>query len=253
MNKKEFMELQAQLADVVVAYETFCKKGHLLDLRFNYALNELLVKEEYLRYENGLLAGICTMIIDKKGLDKVEAYVKQQREEYAKRIVARTQKVSHAAHILKVMKELPNEIIDLLEDSFKEYVINYHPAVKFISSEDENILYEHLKKFYYENNYSGFKEMLDLNKNLLKKASFDDDEEFQLKVINYYYGIMEEMATDVNKRRTEYPYNIEPIFNDKLSIAAYEGELRALISKLADGNKALHEDLINLYGEDITL
>ena len=76
-----------------------------------------------------------------------------EKEEYAKMIVARAKKVTHAAHVLKVMKELPEEIIKLLDESFEEYVLNYHPAVKFISTDDENVLYDHLKKFYFDNNY----------------------------------------------------------------------------------------------------
>ncbi len=251
MNKNEFMQLQSELAEVVIEYEKFCKKGHILDLRFNYSLNELLVKLEYLKCENGLLIGISTMLADKKRLDEIEAFINNERAAYAKMIVERSKKVSNAAHVLKVMKELPVEIVDLLEESFADYTVNYHPAVKFVSTDDENILYDHLKKFYYENNYSGFKEMLDLNKKLLKKSDFDED--MQMKAISYYYDIMEQMAKDVNQRKNEYPYNIEPIFANKISIAAYEGDLRTTISKLTEANKALHEDIIASYGEDVVL
>lgn len=251
MNKKEFSELQTQIASLLIEYENFCKKGYQLDLKYNYTFCELLMKEERIKFENNLIIGVCTMLADKKSMEEVDAFIQKQKNEYNALFVRHSQKVTNAAQVLKAMKELPAEIVKLLEDSFNEYVLNYHPAVKYITSEEEGKLYEYVRKAYYDNNYSAFKEMLELNKNILKPADFKEEQ--YVDAASYYYSIMVEMNKDVSIKRTKYPYNIEEILESKISIAAYEADIRTRITKLTGANKALHKDLIEVYGEDIII
>lgn len=251
MNKKEFIELQKEFSDVIIGYEKFCKKGYVLNMKFNYTFCEYLIKEQYLKYENKLLIGICTMLSDKKTLDEVDKFIKTEKNEYNKFLINHTNGVTRFAQVIKRLNEMPNEILDLLENAFEDYVYKYHPAVNFITTEDEFKFYDVLKQCYYESNYSMFKEMLDLNKKFLKSTNFD--EELQIKATYYYYDIMNQIKLEVNNKKDKYPYNIEYVFEDKISIASYEGEIRARINVLQSANQALHKDVIKLFGEDVIL
>lgn len=248
MNRKEFEQLQLEFAQQMFSYEQFCKLGYQLENKFCFYFYEYMEKEYKLMTENEMMQKVIILLKDKKGLMEVEKCIEAYKLSLSKSIVSLNSKYNYAKQIVNALN---NDGLEYLEEDFKNYVMKYHPAVKMLVTKQEGEFYKQLKKMYFDNNYSGFQAVYDLNKNLIQPYSIAEDK--YIETAEYYYKVLEQIKLDVNKKKNIFPYNKEEVFVDDLTIAAEVAEFKIKINKLLGINKSLHKDIIEIYGEDINL
>ncbi len=248
MNSKEFQELQNQLGEILYSYEQFCKKGFLLDLKYNINFDEDIAKEMRISSENTLLYNVASMISKKMALKDIDDYIEKVKKDFNQKIEMFQQKSKNLKVLFDNMKDKPT---DSLEIEFKNYVMQYHPAIKKSVSKQEGSLYEILKKLYWENNYSGFLAVKELNQNTLCVKEFVVEE--YTNTAEFYYNTMEQIKIDITKKKQMFPFNKEEVLEDEISLAQEHAEYKIRLNKALGMNKSLHKDIMNLYGEDIIL
>ena len=62
------------------------------------------------------------------------------------------------------------------EIDYLDYVKKNHPIVKCLVSPQEEQLFQILSKFYKENNYSAYKEILENNKNVFSEPEYKEED-----------------------------------------------------------------------------
>lgn len=251
MNDMEFKELQTEFGKMIFSYEAFCKKGYLLDIEYNYHFHDYIEKEYRLLEENELLKNVVLMLKEKKSLAEIEKHISDTSVKYNKNIVALRNKAKNSEHIYRVGKELSLEVVSEFEKEFKEYLMENHPAVKIMISPQEKAVYNQLRSFYFENNYGSYSAFLDLNRKVIQPSLLTADK-YDMAA-KYYYNTMGEIRLDMNKKKNTYPYNKEEVFLDEMNLAAEEADFKIRLNALLGINKSLHQDVMEVYGEDICL
>lgn len=249
MNKKEFEEIQEQMVKTLLVYEGFCKKANLLKARYNVLFGKYTETEIKLKLENELIVNVVKMLNDKKSLNEVEQIISKGKAIYSKAQVDMAKEFEHDALVVKSFED--EQQIITAEEAFKEYVTRNHPAIKMSVSNNEAQLYNALRSLYCENNASGFNSVLEMNKNLLSQVEFTEDK--YTEYYKYYMNTARQIQLDMQKRLEAFPFIKEAVFTDDMSIAAEQADIRVRINALTGVNKALHVDLISVYGEDINL
>jgi len=66
----------------------------------------------------------------------------------------------------------------------------------------------------------------------------------------YYFNAGSMMTQDLSMRTQQYPYTLEEVFEDEITMAREEGQVRAEITRFIGVNKAFHADFIRIFGKD---
>jgi len=101
------------------------------------------------------------------------------------------------------------------------------------------------------NNLGAFNECRELFKNSFKPADIKE-EDFE-KISAYYYSTMQDLKLEANKRNNAFPYTIEGVFEDDVTISAENAEFKIKLKNLTEMNTALQKDAVEIFGEEIKL
>lgn len=250
MNKQEFLEMKEEFALIIYNYEKFLKDCILLDYRYNDQFFDLLQKIRYYEVENGLMATIL------QGKSKDANFeVDKVLDDFKKGFM---QELLNAESKHGVAHEVVSHLNDLTEDENKEFEAFYqkfialnHPVVKALVTDEEKEIYEKLKIYYYENNYKGFMEAYELNKNVFKEPEYPED--IYSKISQYYYDVRKNIGADFTKRQKSYPFIKMGVFKDDMTVAEEDAQLKTNYNKLLGDNKKLHQDYVRMFNHDISL
>ena len=174
MNSVEFKELQNEMGDLLYRYESFLKRCHVLDCRIINEYNDLIGEALRLRAENGMLANICGMLNEKKTLDEVDAQIQETKKKFETSTVNFNNKKQYAKVLVENLKD--EESTKELEDRFKEFVKENHPAVKILITKMERMSYDQLRKLYLDNNLGGYESFLDMQKSFFRPCSIPEND-----------------------------------------------------------------------------
>ena len=250
MNKEEFNELQKEFADYVYRYEYFLKCGYLNDLYYNQEFKEEIKRNSELEFENSAL---YTAINEKQtkpdfDLDKYLEFAKGQLKLLHSNIEEKQRKAEYTVGNSERLT------VDQKKDFEKEYldVINkYHPVVRVFVQEKEKEIYNRLRAFYNNNDIAGFKEFLDLNKNVFAPIDYADDT--YTKVAGFYYQNQKSINADYTKKVDTYPYNKAKVLTDDIAIARERAELSVGYTKLTRDNQSLKAKFKEIFGTDFAI
>ena len=134
---------------------------------------------------------------------------------------------------------------------FKEFVKVNHPAVKILITKAERMTYDELRKLYLDNNLLAYEAFLDLQKSFIRPCQLTEKDYNNANA--YYYQIRTNLVAEMEKKKHEYPYSLENVFENEMSIARHRANHIIENNKLRALNKSLHKDVIQVYGEDVNL
>lgn len=249
MQYKEFLVLQGRVIDVLKNYAIFLKRGAQLNYRYTKEYKDEILKDFIIRNENTMLVTALSLLNDKKSLEEVDKYIQDYKKNYqneynvlSKRIIA-SESVSSITLDENKQKELEKHYFELLE--------KYNPLLRMETNSEYIRSYELLQLLFQQNNYQTYFASYELFKDMFSEKDFtkvDFD-----KYMNYYLDLMQKIAVDIQNRKKNYPFTIESVFEDEISIAREKGEFKAKINKLIEANKAIKEDFKEAYGEIVEL
>lgn len=250
MNKQEFLEMKAEFALIIYNYEKFLKDSVLVDYRYNDKFFDLLQKIRYFEVENGLMV-TCLQNKSQNPEFDITKVLDDFKKGYTAELENSKNKHEVAHVVVSHLDDLTEEENKEFEALYQKFISENHPVVKALVSDEEKEVYEKLKVFYYENNYHGFKEAYELNKDVFKEVDYPED--VFPKISQYYYDIRKTIGADFTKRQKSYPFIKMPVFKDDMTIAEEDANLKTNYNKLLIDNKKLHQDYIRMFGRDVSL
>ncbi|MBR6071330.1 MAG: hypothetical protein IKP77_00680 [Acholeplasmatales bacterium] len=251
MNKSEFLEMQNEFAKYVYRYEYFIKLGVITDSYYHHYFFNELESARYYNLENTLLVELIKMKNDNKTLEEINNYIKGFKDKYANENKTIEEKHKFCEKVVNNCEQLSNDEKAQFEKDYLEYVTNNHPIVKCIVSKEEEALFATLNKLYKENNYDGFKVLLNNNKEIFKPVEIDENE--YSRISGYYYDVKKGINNDYANKQNGYPYNKQETMKNDISVARETGEIKVRINTLKSANKQLHKDYVLAFGNDISL
>ena len=251
MNKEEFKELQDQFANLCYTYDKISKDGFIFDAKYTYYFKDLVRRRFKITEENKMFQQIAIMLKNNKSDEEINSFIEEAKKNFAKEMFNFDKKIEIISPIIKHLNEMSNDEIDEVEAVYKNYAIMYHPVVKMNPSQNELQLFGLIRKIYFENNLSGLNEILENSKNFLKHIEINEDN--YSKYSNYFYDTDKKIKIDIKKKTDAYPYTKFDVFDDEISIAREEGELRASVNKLSEMNQVLHKDFVELFKRDVSI
>lgn len=249
MNSVEFKELQNEMGDLLYKYEAFLKKCHITDCKIINEYSDVIAESVRLKTENSILAGICKDLNDNKSLDEVDANIQNLKNKYKTSCVNFENKKVYAKRLIESLQN--EELTKEFEERFKEFVKENHPAVKILITKAERMTYDELRKLYLDNNLAGYDALLDLQKSFIRPCVLAEKDYNNANA--YYYQIRGNIIAEMEKKKNEYPLIFENVFENDMTIASQRANYIVENNKLKAANKALHQDVIRVYGEDVTL
>lgn len=249
MNSLEFKELQNEVGDLLYKYESFLKKSHITDCRIINEYSDLILESLCLRNENSLLAHVCQMLNDKKSLDEVDAYIKEAKDKHQTNLINFNKKKEYSKKLVETLKD--TEATKELEERFKEFVKENHPAVKIFITKVERMTYDQIRKCYLDNNLLEYESFLKLQESFIRPCVLTEKDYNNAN--QYYYQIRNNIVAEMTKKKNEYPLILENIFENDMTIASHKANYIIENNRFKADNKSLHQNVINIYGEDITL
>ncbi len=250
MNRQEFLEMKDEFALIIYNYEKFLKDCILLDYRYNDQFFDLLQKVRYFEVENGLLATCLQNRSQNPEFDTTKV-LSDFKEGYSKELENALEKHKVAHSVVSHLNDNTPDENKEFEKIYQDFIKENHPVVKALVTDEEKELYEKLKIFYYENNYKGFMEAYELNKDTFKEVEYPED--LFAKISQYYYDIRKNIGADFTKRQKGYPFIKKDVFQDDMTIAEEDANLKTSYNKLLGDNKKLHQDYIKMFGSDLSL
>ena len=248
MNKQEFEEMKGEFALIIYNYEKFIKDCILIDYKYNSRFFDLLQKIRYYEVENGLMARCIQAHVEGKDTE-VEKIVDDFEKGYKQELDSATKKHLIATRVNDYNSKLDPEKVKEFEVYYVDFISKHHPVVHALASKEEQEVYEKLKVYYYENNIDGFMKQFNDSLNTFKEVEYP--EEMYSKISQYYYDIRQRIGQDYAKKQQVYPFVKKDVFNDEMSIAYEEGELKTHLNKLMADNKKIHQDFIKAFGSDL--
>ena len=249
MDSFEFNKIQKELGNYLYEYEKFIKDGHYLDMKYTNQFYSLLEEQFTINFENILLQQVCSKLIDKQSLDDIDSFIKSNKKEYNQKLVSYRKKNGNSKYVINAFNN--DEVTKEFEEIFKAYCIENHPAVKIMITKLERLTFDELRVHYLNNNLSAYTELYELQKGVIRPCMLNDEQ--YSKAIEYYDKIKNDIANEMEAKLSEYPYNKKEVFENEITIAREKAELVVDINRKKQMNKALHQDIVNLYGEDITI
>jgi hypothetical protein len=249
MNSLEFKELQNEMGNLLYKYEAFLKRCHITDCKIINEYHDVIAESIRLRAENSILASVCSMLNEKKSLDEVDNQIQDAKNKYQTTCVNFNNKREYAKVLLKNLND--EESTRELEERFKEFVIENHPAVKILITKMERMSYDQLRKLYLDNNLGGYESFLELQKSFFRPCQLTEKDYNTANA--YYFDMRGKIVQEMDKKSKEYPLIFENVFENEMTIASHRANYIIENNKLKAANKSLHQDVINVYGEDINL
>lgn len=249
MEKMEFIKLQDEMGSYLYEYERFLKEGHIIDMKFTFHFYDLLEEQYTITSENALLTTLCAKLNDKVALADIDAFILSSKKDYNLKLVSYRNKNNNAKNVINSLDNV--EYTKELEEYFKEYCLKDHPAVKIMITKLERMTFDELRIFYLNNNLQSYTALYDLQKESIRPCMLTE-EQYQ-KACDYYNKTKNDIANEMEKKLSEYPYIKKDAFEDDITIAREKAEIIVALNKQKAMNKALHQEVIKLYGEDVKI
>ena len=250
MNRQEFDEMRDEFAIIIYNYEKFLKDCILLDYRYNTQYFDILQKIRFYEVENGLMAR-CFQAREENADADVSNIIDNFQKGYKQEVNNALKKHKIATVVTKHSLELSEEDSKAFEELYQKFIHDHHPVVKALINDEEKNAYERLKVYYYENNFEGFKEAYELNKEVFLEPEYT--EEIFSQISSYYYDIRKRIGQDFTKKQKAYPFTKKDVFVDDMSIAYEEAELKTALSKAIRDNHQFHEEFQKRFGFDVSV
>jgi hypothetical protein len=249
MDKIEFKELQKEIGKYLYEYEKFIKDGHIIDMKYIDCFYDLLVEQFIISSENMLLHGVCDKLNNNIPLTDVDSFIVSSKKDYNQKIVTYNNKRNNAKYVIDSYND--EEASKELEEVFRTYCLDNHPAVKIMITKLERMTFDELRVNYLNNNLSSYTALYELQKESIRPCMLTD--EHYEKAISYYNKVKQDIMNEMEKKISEYPYIKKEVFDNDITIAREKADLIVNLNKQKQMNKALHQDVINIYGEDIKI
>ena len=251
MNLQEFLEMKNEFADYIYKYEYFLKCGAINDCYYLHFFGDFLDEIRKVGTENRIMAAAIAMKSEGKPQEEIDKFLADQKELYNTETEKVKNKKVFTEAVIKNNDALPMEDKKQFEIDYLDYVKKNHPIVKCLVSPQEEQLFQILSKFYKENNYSAYKEILENNKNVFSEPEYKE-EDFN-KISAYYYDIKKNINADFLNKSKMYPYNKQETLKNEISIARENGDLKAKLNEYKGANKNIHKDFFNAFKFEYTL
>ena len=251
MNLNEFLEMKNEFAEYIYRYEYFLKCGAINDCYYNYYFHQYLDEIKYLDTESKVMASLIDMKNNNETPEKIEEFMKNARDSYQKEKAMIEKKNMMAKAVVENNNKMSMEDKKQFEIDYLDYVKKNHPVVKCLISDEEESLFSLISKCYKENNYSGFKQILEMNKNTFTNPEYKPDD-FN-KISGYYYDMKKNVNADYLRKQDIYPFNKAEVLKNEMSVAREAGDLKAKLTKFREANKNIHEDYKLNFGVDFSL
>lgn len=242
----KILELQNELADIIIEYDAKIK--HNLDIEARYNLEMPREISEVTTVENQI--AICNAAIkmakEGKTFEETQKVVTDLKQKAINFIMTTNRKLKDYKMLEEANKNYSKEELDMLETEYAKLVKEHHPAIVIRIPQTYDMQFKILRNFYLLNNVKGFM-------NLLKESPVDnivinrENEEFVPKYEEYINAYKNEFARV--KKFDERFTKLEEILNDDIMLGRNQmvlrergykakqaiGELFALCDKLFDG------------------
>lgn len=244
--------IQQKIIDLIFEYEKILKERHLVDYRYNVIYAESLFDLFKISNENNILEKIILAINQKKSLDEVNTLLTKLKDDYSKNITNFLAVKRNAKFVVDKMNTWTDEYNKEMDDTYYEYIKDFHPALKTNIDPNELKTFQHLNGLYNDNNYQSFVALIEMVKPMLRKCECDD-ENINAQLEKNYEKFQNEIPTIIEKLKNDYPLNKKYVFDNDVTMLAEQADLRVELTKLKSKNKELHENLIEIYGEDVKI
>lgn len=251
MNYNEFLEMKSEFASYIYRYEYFLKCGTINDCYYTNFFSSMVNEIRRVDVENNVMISVIKMKNEGKSDEEIKEYLNKSKEAFKNEKDRMELKNKLAKEVVLNTDKLSNEDKKNFEEIFLDYVRKNHPVVKCLVSDEEEKLFHVLDKLYKENNYTGFKEILDMNKNLFKDAEYKEED--YNKISGYYYDMKKRINQDYMKKQQSYPYNKQETLKNDISVAREMGDLKARLNEFKAANKNIHKDYINIFENDFSI
>lgn len=250
MNKQEYEEMRQEFASLIYEYELQLKRGFLTDCRYNATYYDVL--KEVRRAEAEI--AVMTQAIQSKGNHKIEDIlnaINKAKEEYKTELQTTENKHNYCVQLLSIIDQFDKSVFDQSEQSFKEFILNYHPVVCLNASKEAKQVYDMLKRFYVECNHLGFKEYFGMNKKVFEVDDITEDRYIEASQV--YYNFRNTISNALNNLTNQYPYNKISVFNDEMTVLAEKDDLEIKAKKLSEALKNAKKDFYDNFGFEFSL
>ncbi len=251
MNLNEFLEMKNEFAEYIYRYEYFLKCGTINDCYYTNFFGGILREMRTTDIESKVMTTAIALKTSGKSQEEIDKYLEEQKKAFKDGEEKLALKDKLAKNIVDNNEKLSNEDKKQFEIDYLEYVKTNHPIVKCLISDQEEQLFQLISKMYKENNYSGYKEILSLNKNIFTNPEYKE-EDFT-KISGYYYDIKKNINADYMKKQNSYPYNKQETLKNEISVAREKGDLTAKLNEFKAANRNIHKDFINAFSTDFSL
>ncbi len=251
MNKNEFLEMKNEFAEYIYRYEYFLKCGAINDCYYNHVFGKNLDEVRKYDLENKLIMGAIKLKSENKPQEEIDKFIADFKQKFADENAKIEEKHRAADIIFANNEKLTPEERKQFEEDYLAYVKANHPIVKCFASEEEEKLFYLLNQLYKENNILGFKEVIEMNKNIFKEVEYKEEDFNQISA--YFYDTKKNINADYLQKQNAYPYNKQDVLKNEISIAREMGEIKVRTNQLIASNKELHKDYIENFGEDISI
>ncbi|MBQ3253635.1 MAG: hypothetical protein IJA65_03680 [Acholeplasmatales bacterium] len=251
MNAVEFKELQEEFAQYIYTYEVTNKSAYITDMRYLVRYNDLLTQSHKLEMETGLMQTLIQMLADKKEEKEIKAFEERVRTDFKKKEEEISKKYQNASLFVDRFNSLTSEYNKSFEEYYKEFILVYYPPVRVLAPKEVKPLVDMLRQLYFNCNFEGFKEVLELNR---KAFDFPEiPEEQYTNVAQFYYNYKKKINIEINNRKNKYPYNKIQVFKDEMTILSEEGMLLQHLSAIKKMHASVKKDYLEVFGNEIEL
>lgn len=234
MNKNQFFEVQKEVINKVFEFEDLKRREYLAQYKYITIFNEYIIEQAKLKYENiYMLEGI------KAKSEKQEFDVNAKKEELENKLAVYIRNYEIAKQVLNVYDSYTEENIQLLNETYKDFVSKYHPAINVKASEEQVQIYQMLTSVYLVGKVDAFINMYQEAKNVLNEIEIEDDFD---EILNAYNQTISNLTPLLEKRKQSLPLMYEEIINDEFKITNEISRFREAIYELRNINKNLRLD-----------
>lgn len=250
MNKQEFMEMHDEFASLVYNYELFMKNGFLTDCKYNVSFYDELRK---VRNAEAELQVITSAMRDKgnKKIEEILNSIDKAKKAYAQELVSTENKNNYCKQLTSILDKFDQSAFDASEKHFKDFIFKYHPVVCLNAKKEARDVYEMLKKFYFECNYLGFQEYLEINKAVFEVDEITEDRYVEASQV--YFKFRQTINQSFINFKDKYPYNKKELFNDEMTVLSERDNLSIKAKQLNEALKAARKDFKEAFGFELKL
>lgn len=252
MNKEEFLEMRKEFGSLVANFDRFQKDCFIIDLNYNLAFFQELEPTRKLELEIYIIGQAIAQKDLGKSVDEIKQYIDHIKESYEKERESAKNKNNYAKQVIAYTSRISKEERQEVEDLYFNFMVENHPLVNLLANETAKGAYEIIKKYYFESNLPGLKEILPVQGKALEHSEINDENEY-IKFSQVYFDSRNQVTKAYTEQSKKYPFVKREVFKDEMSIERERDELNLNRKKLEQTNKKAHEDFVKNFEFDFSL